>query len=157
MLVTEVVEKARKSLEKLQNAIEDIDPQTIAMPSTISKWSIKDVLNHITIWEEEAAKAFEIWKVGIEPDWSHIAELDEFNNKTVAARRKMPLAKIRSQLPMVHNGVLENIKSVPDEEYIKRGGVPRWLIILITTHVDGHTKRILEFKGTRYMAGKESA
>jgi hypothetical protein len=157
MFVTEVVERAKKSFEKLQHTIEDIDPQLMASPSTIGEWSVKDVLNHIIIWEEEAAKAFEIWKVGIEPDWSHIADLDEFNGNTVEERRKTSLSKIREQLSLVHYGVLENVKSVPDEEYIKRGGVPKWLIILLTAHVDGHTERILEFKKSIHVAERESA
>lgn len=157
MLVTEVVEKARNSFEKLQKEIEDIDPRIIATPNTISEWSIKDVLIHLLVWEEEAAKAFEIWKVGIEPDWSHIDDLDEFNNQTVTERRKTPLSKIRSQLPMVHYGVLENVKSVADDEYIKRGGVPKWLTLLLTAHIDGHAKRIVEYKNSLLVSDKESA
>lgn len=157
MFVTEVVGRANQSIDKLQHAIEGIDSQLITLPGTISDWSVKDVLNHIIIWEEEAAKAFEIWKVGIEPDWSHIDDLDEFNNKTVKERRKVALSKIREQLPLVHYGVLENLKSVPDEEYIKRGGVPKWIIILLTAHLDGHTERILEFRNSIRLAEKESA
>lgn len=157
MFVTEVVGRAKKSIENLHEVIEDIDPQIIASPGLIAEWSVKDILNHIIIWEEEAARAFEIWKVGIEPDWSHIEDLDEFNNRTVEERRKLPLSKIREQLPMVHNGVIENLKSVPDEEFIKRGGVPKWLIILLTAHIDCHAERIAEFKKSLQIAEKESA
>ena len=157
MLVTEVVERASRSLVNLQQAVEDIDPQTMALPNTIGDWSVKDVLSHLIVWEEEAAKAFEIWKVGINPDWSYIEDLDAFNNKTVVERRKVQLSKIKSQLEMVHGGVLENIKSVTDEEFIKRGGVPKWLIILMTKHVDDHTARIIEFKRTLDLADQKSA
>ena len=157
MLVTELVEKASRSFINLRQAVEDIDPQTMAVPNTIGDWSVKDVLTHLIVWEEEAAKAFEIWKVGIEPDWSYIEDLDEFNNKTVTERRKVQLSKIKSQLELVHGGVLENIKSVADDEYIRRGGVPKWLIILLTKHVDDHTARILEYKQSLNIAGQKSA
>jgi hypothetical protein len=157
MKVTEVIEKASKSFGNLQKTIGDLDSQVMAIPETLGLWSVKDVLNHLTIWEEEAANAFEIWKVGIEPDWSHIEDLDRFNNETVAERRKIALSKVRGQLEVMHRGVLENIKSVPNEEYAKRGGVPRWLIILITQHIDEHTARINEFKQTLEMAERQSA
>ena len=157
MFVAEVEEKATKSINNLQQAIEDIDPQIIALPRMIGDWSIKDVLNHVIIWEEEAVRAFEIWKIGVEPDWSHIDDLDEFNESTVNQRRKLSLSKIREQLPMIHRGVLENLKSVPDREYIKRGGVPRWLVILLTIHIDGHAERILQFKNSLKVAEKETA
>jgi len=148
MAITEIVEKANKSINELFEAIADILPQDLAAAKSIGNWSVKDILNHLTIWEEEAAKAFEIWKVGIEPDWSHIDDLDQFNNKTVKERRKNNLTKIKSQLQLIHNGVIENMKSISDEEYAKRGGAPKWLATLITAHISEHTSRILEYKKT---------
>lgn len=148
MLVTEVIERANKSLDNLFQALEGIEPQEMTIPNLIGQWSIKDVLNHLIIWEEEAAQALEIWKVGIEPDWSHIVDLDRFNNDTVGQRRGIPLSKIRNQLQMVHHGILENIKSVADDEFKRRGGIPKWLTTLLTSHIDGHTERIVQYKET---------
>jgi len=157
MAITEIVEKANKSINELFEAIDDMSPQDLAAAKSIGSWSVKDILNHLTIWEEEAAKAFEIWKVGIEPDWSHIHDLDQFNNTTVKERRKNNLAKIKSHLQLIHNGVIENMKSVSDEEYAKRGGSPRWLAALITTHIREHAARILEYKKTLEHARQKSA
>jgi len=64
----------------------------------------------------------------------------------VEKRRKIPLSKIMEQLQLVHNGVIENIKSVADSEYNSRGGIPGWLKTLITTHINEHTNRIEIFK-----------
>jgi len=146
MLVTEAIERANRSLDYLFQALEGIDPQEMALPNTIGQWSIKDVLNHLIIWEEEAAQAFEIWKVGIEPDWSHIVDLDKFNSETVGKRRGIPLSKIKSQLNLIHHGIIENLKSVPDDEFSKRGGIPKWLVTLLTVHIDGHSERIRQYK-----------
>jgi hypothetical protein len=157
MLVTELIEKANKSLAGLIECIEDIPNQELISPKTIGEWSIKDVLSHITIWEEEAAKAFEIWKIGIEPDWSHIADLDEFNNTTVKQKRRSSVAKVIEQLKFVHNGVLENIHSVPESEYNNRGGVPRWLVDLITSHIDEHAEKIIKYKNSLEQAEKKTA
>jgi len=146
MLLTELVEKANESLGLLIQSTEGLYQGDMVIPNSIGKWSIKDVINHITAWEEEAAKAFEIWKVGIEPDWNHINDLDEFNNANVKQRRKIPLSKVINQLQMVHNGVIENIKSVSDDEYINRGGIPKWLVNLITSHLDEHAEKINNYK-----------
>jgi len=146
MQLTEFVERANKSLDNLMQTIEDVPSEDMAIRESIGKWSVKDVLNHIIVWEEEAAKAFEIWKIGIEPDWLHITDLDEFNNSTVEKRRRTPLSKIIKHLQLVHNGVIENIKSVADSEYNNRGGIPGWLETLLTTHIDEHTDRIKAFK-----------
>jgi hypothetical protein len=146
MLLTELVEKANESLSLLIQSTEGLYQGDMVIPNSIGKWSIKDVINHITAWEEEAAKAFEIWKVGIEPDWNHINDLDEFNNANVKQRRKISLSKVIDQLQMVHNGVIENIKSVSDDEYINRGGMPKWLVTLLTSHLNEHTQKINAYK-----------
>ncbi len=148
MLFTELIEKANKIVDDLMAVIEEMDNKEITASKTIGEWSVKDTLAHITIWEEEAAKAFEIWKLGIEPDWLHIKDLDEFNNTTVKERRRLSLSKIKEQLRMVHNGVIENIKSVSEDEYLNRGGIPKWLIILITSHIDEHTAKIKAYKNS---------
>ena len=146
MLLTELVEKANESLSLLIQSTEGLYQGDMVIPNSIGKWSIKDVITHITVWEEEAAKAFEIWKVGIEPDWNYINDLDEFNNANVKQRRKISLSKVIDQLQMVHNGVIENIKSVSDDEYINRGGIPKWLVNLITSHLDEHVEKINNYK-----------
>lgn len=156
-MVTEVVQQAERALNALLEAIEAFDSQDLTNPRTIGEWSIKDVINHIIAWEEEVAGAFEIWKVGIEPDWSHITNLDEFNANNVRQRKKLPVAKVKEQLSMIHHGVIENIKSVPDDEFIRRGGVPKWLVTQITSHLQEHTRRILEFKQSLQMVPDESA
>lgn len=157
MMVTEVIQQAERALNALLGAIEGFDSQDLTNPGTIGEWSIKDVLNHIIAWEEEVAAAFEIWKVGIEPDWSYITDLDEFNANNVRQRKKLPVAKVKEQLNLIHHGVLENIKSVPDDEFARRGGVPRWLVTQITSHVEEHTRRILEFKESLLMVPGNSA
>lgn len=148
MLFTELIEKATRTIDDLMTVIDGMQSKEITAPRTIGEWSVKDALAHITIWEEEAAKAFEIWKLGIEPDWLHIKDLDEFNNTTVKERRRISLSKIKEQLRMVHHGVIENLKSVPEDEYLNRGGVPKWLITLITSHIDEHVEKIKAYKNS---------
>jgi hypothetical protein len=146
MVVTEVVEKANKALENLLGALENLPAESQTVPKTIGEWSIRDLLAHLIAWEEEAAKAFEIWKIGVEPDWGHIKDIDDFNARAIKDRRKLSYAKTVEQLQIVHGGVIDNIKSVSDSEFARRGGVPRWLANLIIDHLNEHTERILSYK-----------
>jgi hypothetical protein len=148
MAVTEVLEKANAALNALLSVIEDMPADSLTSPKTIGEWSVKDILAHITVWEEETAKAFVIWKIGVEPDWSHIKNLDEYNNATVKERRKQSLAKVVDQLKLVHNGVMDNVKSMSDADLKKRGGVPKWLVTQITIHINEHTEKVLAYKNT---------
>jgi hypothetical protein len=148
MAVTDVLERATAALNRLISTVEDIPIDAMTSPKTIGEWSVKDVLAHITCWEEESAKAFQVWKIGIEPDWSHIGDLDEFNNSSVKERRKQSLGKIIEQLKTVHKGVMDKIKSVPEADMTRRGGIPKWLETQITEHIEEHIDKILAFKST---------
>jgi uncharacterized damage-inducible protein DinB len=148
MIVTEVAQRASKVLEDLLAAIENIPAALLTAPKAIGEWSVKDVLGHIIAWEEEAANALATWKIGVEPDWNHIRDIDEFNASAVKEKRKQSSAKIIEQLKSVHTRIIENIKTVQDQEYAKRGGIPRWLVNLIIDHVDEHLQRIIEYKNT---------
>jgi hypothetical protein len=146
MVVTEVVEKANKALENLLSAVENLPIESQTAPKTIGEWSIRDIMAHIIAWEEEAARAFETWKIGVHPDWGHIKDIDEFNNGAVKVRRKQSLAKIIEQLQLIHGGVIENLKSVSDGEFSRRGGVPRWLVNLLIDHINEHTQKVILLK-----------
>lgn len=147
MVVTEVVEKANKALVNLLAAVESLPAESHSVPKAIGDWSIKDLLAHLIAWEEEAARAFEIWKIGVNPDWSHIKDIDEFNAQAVKDRRKVAFPKIVEQLQLVHGGLIDNLKSVSDSEFSKRGGVPRWLANLLIDHLDEHAEKVIAFKG----------
>jgi hypothetical protein len=148
MVVTEVVEKANKALENLLGAVESLPAETHSVPKAIGEWSIKDMLAHLIAWEEEAARAFEIWKIGVEADWSHIKDIDEFNAQSVKDRRKVSFSKVLEQLQLVHGGIIDNLKTVSDSEYSRRGGVPRWLANLIIDHLNEHTEKIIAYKSS---------
>jgi len=146
MVVTEVVEKANKALANLLAAVESLPAESHSVPKAIGDWSIKDLLAHLIAWEEEASRAFDIWKIGVNPDWSHIKDIDEFNAQAVKDRRKVAFPKILEQLQLVHGGIIDKLKSVSDSEFSKRGGVPRWLANLIIDHLDEHTEKIVAYK-----------
>lgn len=145
--VTELVERANKSLQHFLGMIDGVSPNILTRPKSIGEWSVKDIINHLAIWEEETARAFETWKIGIEPDWSHIEDLDKFNQESVNSRRRWPINKAIEQLKTIHNGLIENIKNLSDAEISRRGGLPHWLCTQITSHIDEHAERVAAFIG----------
>jgi|GEM_PF-1959646 len=146
LAITEVIEAANRSIAAFLDLISDFPQEALTRPKAIGEWSIKDIIIHLAIWEEEAAGAFEIWKIGIEPDWSHIEDLDKFNQESINSRRRWSTTKAIERLKSVHSGIIENIKAVPDSEITRRGGLPRWLCTLITSHIDEHTEKVAAYK-----------
>ncbi len=146
LVITEVIEAANRSITAFLELISDFPQEALTKPKAIGEWSIKDIILHLAIWEEEAAGAFEIWKIGIEPDWSHIDDLDKFNQETINSRRRWSTTKAIERLKSVHGGIIENIKSVPESEINKRGGLPRWLRTLITSHIEEHAEKVAAYK-----------
>ncbi len=146
LIITEAIEAANRSITAFLEVLADIPQESLTKPKTVGDWSIKDIIIHLAVWEEEAARAFEIWKIGIEPDWSHIDNLDKFNQESINSRRRWSTSKAIEHLKTVHNGIIENIKSFPESEFAKRGGMPRWLYSQITSHIEEHAAKVAAYK-----------
>jgi hypothetical protein len=81
-------------------------------------WSVRDILAHVTTWEEEALKHLPlILRGGAPPRYSVVyGGIDAFNARTTEEKRSLSLSEVREQLAATHGRLLELIRSVPEHE-----------------------------------------
>lgn len=82
-------------------------------------WSIRDIIAHVTTWEEEALKHLPlILEGGTPPRYSvTYGGIDAFNARMTAARRHLSLAEVRAQALVVHGRLVELVEHV-DERHL---------------------------------------
>ena len=83
-------------------------------------WSVRDILAHVTTWEEEALKHLPlILKGGTPPRYSVLyGGIDAFNARTTEEKRSLSLSEVREQLAATHGCLIELIRSVPEHQLI---------------------------------------
>ena len=89
-------------------------------PGVTGAWSVRDILAHVTTWEEEALKHLPlILKGGTPPRYSvRYGGIDAFNARMTEQRRSLSLAEVRAQLAATHGRLVDFVQGVPEHQLI---------------------------------------
>jgi len=84
-------------------------------PGVVGAWSVKDVIAHVTSWEEEALTHLPtVLRGGRPPRYSTThGGIDAFNAVTVERRRLLSLAEVLRQRDDAHRRLVEFVEKVP--------------------------------------------
>ncbi len=107
----------RAAWEALLKQVGD-DRMTIV--GVVGDWSIKDIVAHITAWEQRPVEWLAAARRGDKPTpapWSpHLTEDDEVNAWIFDANRKRPLADVLTESRHVHEKLMQGLESISEDE-----------------------------------------
>jgi hypothetical protein len=123
---TTSIETLEAGHQQIKELVDGLDASSMTRERTIGggDWSVKDLLAHITTWEELALQAMEAWRGGSpEPLRAELREkgIDAFNAERVALKSKMPLAHVLTQFDSVHGELIERIRTMPGWDRVPPG------------------------------------
>jgi hypothetical protein len=90
----------------------------------IGEWSAKDILGHLTAWEEEITRGIEQFRRGEQPQLLDIADVDAWNADQAHRRRDASLAQVKDEMIAVRRRLLDLVSSLPDEAFAQSGPPP---------------------------------
>jgi len=86
-------------------------------PGVAGDWSVKDVLAHVSSWEEEALRHLPvIARGGTPPRYAASGGIDAFNARTAERTRDLPLSEVRRRLDDSHRRLVELVRGAPDDQ-----------------------------------------
>jgi uncharacterized protein (TIGR03083 family) len=146
--------KRQKLLEKLDNAWAEVKESYAGLPEArltepgvTEEWSVKDVLAHLTIWEEEALKYLPlIIEGGRPPRYVTYGGIDAFNAQTIEKKRSLPLSEILRQLDATHRQLIDYLKSVPEEQFTTETRFRHRLRLDTYSHYPLHARMIRDWR-----------
>ena len=114
-------------------------------------WSVRDILAHVTVWEEEALTHLPlILKGGTPPRYSvRYGGLDAFNALMTEQKRHLSRAEVREQLAATHGRVVELIQSAPEHQLIGDTRFRRRLRLDTYGHYPIHADAIRQWRKRR--------
>lgn len=120
-------------------------------PGVTGDWSVKDILAHVSIWEEEAlAHLPHIMAGGKPPRYSvTYGGIDAFNARMVAQRGALPLADVLQQLDDTHQRLIGFVRSMSEDQIARETRARRRLRLDTYSHYPIHTKAIREWRERR--------
>lgn len=117
-------------------------------PGVTGDWSVKDILAHVTTWEEEALKYLPlILQGGRAPRYSvKYGGINAFNAQMTEQKRGLSLSEVLWQLEETHQRLIDYIKSAPEEEFTRETPFRRRLRLDTYSHYPLHARMIREWR-----------
>jgi hypothetical protein len=123
------------------------EPQ-LTKPGVVGDWSVKDILAHVTTWEEEALKYLPlILQGGSPPRYSTTyGGIDAFNAQMTERKRGLSLSEVRKQMDQTHRRLIDYVQSASEEQFVRETRFRRRLRLDTYSHYPEHTRMIREWR-----------
>ena len=141
-----LIAKMEQSRTRLNTALDKVTPQAEIYPS----WKLKQVLDHITGWDELVISSLRAYQRGETPARS-VNTIDQYNAGSVADRRALTLEESRQAFKSIRQEVIHNLQELPPDMLTQRFKAP-WgglctissIVKIFVSHEQEHAKQIEE-------------
>jgi hypothetical protein len=102
---------------EFRNSYQGLSGSELLTPCVTGLWSVRDIIAHVTTWEEEALKHLRLILRGERPPKysATYGGIDAFNAQTTANKKDLSLPELLRQGDHIHQQVIELIESVPED------------------------------------------
>ena len=139
-----LIRRMEQSRLRLNAALDKVAPQAEIYPT----WKLKQLLDHLTGWDELVVEALSAFKKGESPAYK-IKGINQFNAESVARRKTMTLEQSRQAYQSARQHVLEIMRSLPAEMLVQKYDAP-WggkctissIVKIFVSHEEEHARQI---------------
>jgi hypothetical protein len=142
-------------LKRLDAAWEDLkasyaglsDPELLE-PGVTGAWSVKDIIAHVTWWEEEALTYLPVILSGGQPARYSVTYggIDAFNAQMTEQRKGLELAEVVRVRDDTHLRLIDLVHRVPEDQIARETRFRRRLRLDTYSHYPIHTRAIWEWR-----------
>lgn len=144
MTPEQVVKRLERAWADFEASYAGLPPARLLMPGVQGRWSVRDIIAHVTWWEEEAVEHLPLIRRGGRPPRysARYGGIDAFNALMTEQRRSLPLAEVLRQHDAVHARLIEYVRAAPGELYARETRFRRRLRLDTYDHYPLHARAI---------------
>ena len=137
-------------LDEMRQSIEELLPKIDPTKPIYPGWTIKDMLAHMTGWDDATIDSLRAHVVGHPPSLEAIRSMDEYNARTVTSRQDLNYDLVLKEWRLTRQVLRTIIEQLPDEKFIEPLIVPwgdkttvTYLVDMFRDHEEDHIQDIL--------------
>ena len=117
-------------------------------PGVTGDWSVRDILAHVSTWEEEALTHLPlILEGGTPPRYSvRYGGIDVFNARMTEQKARLSLSAVRRQLDATHRRLIDFIQRAPEGQLSRETRFRRRLRLDTYSHYPQHAEAIRQWR-----------
>jgi uncharacterized damage-inducible protein DinB len=142
----EIVNELNQFQVDVLKAIDGLTEDELTRENAIGKWSVRDTLLHMAMWDGEALKALSIWRIGYDPDWSQAKRIQQINDFWHETLDLLTTNQVIHIFNSTCAALANDMSMISDDIWKSRGGVPKWLDWVVIKHGNHHLEKLLEYR-----------
>ena len=145
--IDDMVSKMERSRARLNAALDKVASQAEIYPT----WKVKQVMDHITGWDELVHTSLQAYKNGASPAPMAEDGIDPFNASSVATRKDLTVEQSRHEYDAARQRVIQQLRLLPAEMLTQKYPAP-WggvctissIVRIFVSHEQEHAQHIEE-------------
>lgn len=141
-----------KQLDKAWTAFNEsytgLPDSQLMEPGVTGQWSVKDLIAHVTWWEEEALKHLPLILAGGRPPRYSVqyGGIDAFNAQMTEQTRDLLLSDVLRRQEETHRRLIDYVQRAPEAQFTRETRFRRRLRLDTYSHYPKHAKAIREWR-----------
>ena len=148
---SQLLKRLKKAWGELEASYAGLSDSELMEPGVTGEWSVKDIIAHVTSWEEEALTHLPVILAGGRPPKYSVryGGIDAFNAQTMEQRRNLSFSSVLRQRDDTHRRLIDFIQSTPERQFIRETRFRRRLRLDTYGHYPKHAKAIRKWREQR--------
>lgn len=155
----QLLERLDKAWVAFKASYAGLSEAQLLEPGVTGAWSVRDIIAHVTTWDEEALKHLPSILEGEKPPRYSVTYggIDAFNALMTKRKESLSLSEVLRQLDDTHRRLVEVIERAPEDQLIREARFRRRLRLDTYGHYPKHAAAIRRWRGPRARAQEAPA
>jgi hypothetical protein len=147
----QLLKRLDRAWEALKASYVGLSDSELLESCVTDNWSVRDIIAHVTWWEEEALKHLPLILAGGKPPRYSVAYggIDAFNTQMTEQKRSLSLDEVLRQRDETHNRLIDFIHTVPEDQIARETRFRRRLRLDTYSHYPKHAEAIWKWREQR--------
>jgi len=148
---SQLVKRLDQAWEALKASYAGLSDSELMEPGVTGAWSVRDIIAHVTWWEEEALTHLPFILAGGKPPRYSVTYggIDAFNAQMTEQKRTLSLAEVLRQRDDAHRRLIDFVHSVPEDQFTGETRFRRRLRLDTYSHYLEHAEPIRKWREQR--------
>jgi Txe/YoeB family toxin of Txe-Axe toxin-antitoxin module len=146
-----LLKRLESAWETLQESYTGLSEMELLQPGVSGAWSVRDIIAHVTWWEEEALTHLPLILAGGKPPQYSVTYggINGFNAQMTEQRKGLSLAEVLRRRDDIHHRLIALVQSAPDDQITDEGRFRRRLRLDTYGHYPKHERAIRAWRERR--------
>ena len=148
---SQLLKRLDRAWEALKASYVGLSDSELLEPGVTGTWSVRDIIAHVTCWEEEALTHLPLILAGGTPPRYSVTYggIDAFNAQMTAQKRVLSLSEVLRQRDETHRRLIDFLQSVPQDQIARETRFRRRLRLDTYSHYPKHAEAIRQWREQR--------